>query len=85
MQHDCACSFVLVCACVRTCMCVALLSIKSAGLQKREPMPEVFHLLFGPTEGAFRFEELYCRALLMLDAEWHRTNATYMQFPLVLR
>lgn len=31
-----------------------------------------------------RLEKLYCRAVLMLDAEWRRMNATYMQFPVVL-
>jgi hypothetical protein len=33
---------------------------------------------------AERFEKLYCRAMLMLDQEWRRQNATYMQFPIVL-
>ncbi len=31
-----------------------------------------------------RFEKLYCRAMIMLDQEWKRQNATYMQFPMVL-
>jgi hypothetical protein len=33
---------------------------------------------------AERFEKLYCRAMLLLDQEWRRQNATYMQFPIVL-
>ncbi len=31
-----------------------------------------------------RFEKLYCRAMLLLDQEWRRQGATYMQFPMVL-
>jgi hypothetical protein len=31
-----------------------------------------------------RFERLYCEAMLLLDREWKRQNATYMQFPMVL-
>lgn len=31
-----------------------------------------------------RFERLYCEAMILLDKEWRRQNATYMQFPMVL-
>lgn len=45
----------------------------------------LFEFLFGRDDRGTRFEHLYCCAFRVLDDEWRRQNATYMQFPIVLQ
>mmetsp|Transcript_17748 Transcript_17748/g.58399 ORF Transcript_17748/g.58399 Transcript_17748/m.58399 type:complete len:333 (-) Transcript_17748:198-1196(-) len=55
----------------------------SASLQEAASMRANFVKMLEKNEKAFM--ELFCVVFLFLDSEWVRTNATYMQFPIVLK